>query len=197
MSHNITVKGGSSVLLPTAGKCCDRDIIITAEGDSSTLDGVIDGSVTEITSNANSVRPYVLSEHENLMSVNLPLATSIGESAFTGNRNLPSIDLPSVRSIGEGAFSGCYKLKAVVLRSTKICTLANTDAFNNCYHILGKVNSTHNPTGAKDGYFYVPSALVEEYKVATNWTTFSSQFRALEDYTVDGTITGELDQSKI
>jgi hypothetical protein len=31
----------------------------------------------------------------------------------------------------------------------------------------------------------------------TNWTTFSAQFRALEDYTVDGTTTGELDESKI
>lgn len=32
MSHNITVEGGSSVRLPTAGKYCDRDIIITATG---------------------------------------------------------------------------------------------------------------------------------------------------------------------
>lgn len=29
---NITVEGGSSVRLPTAGKYCERDIIITAEG---------------------------------------------------------------------------------------------------------------------------------------------------------------------
>lgn len=32
MSHNITVEGGSSVRLPTAGKYCDRDIVITAKG---------------------------------------------------------------------------------------------------------------------------------------------------------------------
>ena len=31
-THNITVEGGTSVRLPTAGKYCDRDIIITAEG---------------------------------------------------------------------------------------------------------------------------------------------------------------------
>lgn len=30
--HNITVQGGSSVRLPTAGKYCDRDIVVTAEG---------------------------------------------------------------------------------------------------------------------------------------------------------------------
>lgn len=32
MSHNITVNGGTSVRLPTAGKYCDRDIVITATG---------------------------------------------------------------------------------------------------------------------------------------------------------------------
>lgn len=30
--HNITVEGGTSVRLPTGGKYCDRDIIVTAEG---------------------------------------------------------------------------------------------------------------------------------------------------------------------
>lgn len=32
MTHNITVEGGTSVRLPTAGKYCDRDIIITSTG---------------------------------------------------------------------------------------------------------------------------------------------------------------------
>ena len=35
MSFNIEVQGGSSVRLPTAGKYCDRDIVITATGDGS------------------------------------------------------------------------------------------------------------------------------------------------------------------
>lgn len=35
MSHNITVSGGTSVRLPTAGKYCEQDIIITAEGGGS------------------------------------------------------------------------------------------------------------------------------------------------------------------
>lgn len=41
MSHNITVEGGKSVRLPTAGKYCDRDIIITAEGGAEDLDAVL------------------------------------------------------------------------------------------------------------------------------------------------------------
>ena len=47
------------------------------------------------------------------------------------------------------------------------------------------------------GYIYVPASLSASYKTAGNWTAFSNQFRALEDYTVDGTVTGDLDESKI
>ena len=41
MSHNITVEGGTSVRLPTAGKYCDRDIVVTATGNAENLDDVI------------------------------------------------------------------------------------------------------------------------------------------------------------
>ena len=45
MSHNITVECGTSVRLPTAGKYCDRDIVITATGggsvtEPSTISGI-------------------------------------------------------------------------------------------------------------------------------------------------------------
>jgi hypothetical protein len=82
-------------------------------------------------------------------------------------------------------------------------TLSQKNALENCYHILGTVDSTYNPNGDKDGYFYVPRALLsdddatKDYRRATNWATYASQFRALEDYTVDGTITGDLDPNKI
>lgn len=38
MSFNITVEGGSSVRLPTKGKYCDRDIIVTATGGGGSAD---------------------------------------------------------------------------------------------------------------------------------------------------------------
>ena len=41
MSFNIEVEGGSSIRLPTKGKYCDRDIIITAEGGAEDLDDVL------------------------------------------------------------------------------------------------------------------------------------------------------------
>lgn len=41
MSFNIEVEGGTSVRLPTAGKYCDRDIVITAEGGAEDLNDVL------------------------------------------------------------------------------------------------------------------------------------------------------------
>jgi len=75
----------------------------------------------------------------------------------------------------------------LILRNeSTIVTLSSSEVFD-----------TSDGIGAGIGYIYVPAALIEEYKSATNWSTYATQFRALEDYTVDGTITGELDETKI
>lgn len=232
-------------------------------GGVNPLDALIDGSITEVTSNVTSVRDYAFYYQHNLTTANFPLATKLGSNTFTECGNLNYINLPLVTSSGSTTFSRCSKLttanlplvteigsqffyscialtsvniplvtfvgdqafytcvrlssvdlprvtriksyvfydcrslKSVILRSTTICTLDSTTSFNNCCHYHGTVNATYNPNGDKDGYIYVPKALIEDYKVATNWVTYASQFRALEDYTVDGTITGELDETKI
>ncbi len=205
------------------------------------IDALIDGSLTEITSNAESVRRgafYYADKLEtitlpsaksidvqafnncsNLITVNIPLATSIGSNSFGDCVKLTEVKAPLVTSISANVFYNCkvlktadfssvtridnyvfyqcYSLTALILRSETMCTLANTLAFNGCYHFQGTANVIYNPDGLKDGYIYVPRALIEDYKVATNWVTFADQFRALEDYTVDGTTTGELDESKV
>jgi hypothetical protein len=84
------------------------------------------------------------------------------------------------------AFYECKALIALVLRETSaVCTVSSSGIFG----------STPIANGA--GYIYVPAALVDSYKAATNWSAFAAQFRALEDYTVDGTTTGALDEAKI
>ena len=51
--HNITVEGGTSVRLPTAGNYCDRDIIVTAVG--GTAEPIIEP--LEITENGTYTPP--------------------------------------------------------------------------------------------------------------------------------------------
>ena len=103
------------------------------------------------------------------------------------NSNLEKFDYycPNLTQIQNGAFGGCSKLTTVTLRGNTLVALSHQNNFVN------------TPIANGTGYIYVPKALIEDYKVATNWTTYANQFRALEDYTVDGTTTGKLDESKI
>ena len=113
---------------------------------------------------------------------------------------LPKIDITRFNieysSSSASMFVNCYSLRQVIIRSFGKYSL-NFDAFNNCYHLDGTVNETYNPNGDKDCYIYVPRDMVDTLKSATNWSAYASQIRALEDYTVDGTTTGDLDESKI
>ena len=111
-------------------------------------------------------------------------ATSIGSYAFYSCSELTTANFPVATSIESYAFQSCSGLKSLLLRNNKVCTLSNTNAF------------TSTPISSGTGYIYVPSALIEQYKTANNWSTYASQFRALEDYTVDGTVTGGLDPAK-
>ena len=132
-----------------------------------------------------------------LKRITLPEITVTNTNIFRHCFALQSVDLPKATNIATYIFNSCYSLTQIILRSSAVCTLADANALGDCYHYHGTVNSVYNPSGAKDGYIYVPRALVDSYKSAANWSSFASQFRALEDYTVDGTTTGALDESKI
>lgn len=119
----------------------------------------------------------------------LPKYTSSGYdwNVFSGNTALRVVDLPVIETLGLNyGFSGCTNLAAVILRGSTVCSMTSSTVFNND---SGITKGT--------GYIYVPRAMVDSYKAATNWSTYAAQFRALEDYTVDGTTTGALDESKI
>lgn len=80
---------------------------------------------------------------------------------------------------------GCTALKSLIIRSFGKDYVLNSNSFNNS----GIAKGT--------GYIYVPRNMVDTLKSATNWSTYASQIRALEDYTVDGTTSGALDETKI
>lgn len=127
-----------------------------------------------------------------LTSVNLPAATSVGAYAFR-YQILESITLPSLTTIGgyrvfelckslvradfgplkavnNYCFNSCSLFETLILRNTTMTTLSNTNAL------------TGTKIASGTGYIYVPSALLDSYKAATNWTTYADQFRAIEDY---------------
>lgn len=184
----------------SAGTYATGDIKVAAVSDGSGSGGntdIEDAIVTRtIKSYANdrvvTIGSYAFCDCQSLASVDLPNVTSIGASAFyrvirftevylpevltIGSSSLSycsslaKIDLPKVKSIPTFALSGDYKLVTLILRSSSLVTLEHTNAF------------TSTPIKSGTGYIYVPRALVDSYKAATNWSTFAAQFRAIEDY---------------
>ena len=127
--------------------------------------------------NLTSIGTYAFSYCTALTSVSFPNVTSIGNYAFSSCTALTSASFPNATSVANNAFNKCYQLTSVIIGTnlTTVATLNNTNAFNYCFHILGTVNTTYNPNGLKDGYIYVPLALVESYRTATNWSTYATQ----------------------
>ena len=107
-----------------------------------------------------------------LVSVYLPLVEIFGGSVFIGDTSLETVDFPVLDTIWELAFSGCTALKTVVLRLNRVSQLKTADVFNN------------TPIENGTGYIYVPDNLVEQYKAATNWSTYANQIKPISELEV-------------
>lgn len=177
---------------------------VTTVGDiaftgSQSLTSVSMPNVTEVGSAA-------FQNCKGLTEVDFPNATNIGEAAFNSTSALLHACFPSLASISKSMFqhstievldlpvatniaiTSFYNanLSTLILRNeSTVCSLYNPGVFYN------------TPIAQGTGYIYVPRALIEDYKVAANWSTYADQFRVLEDYTVDGTAIGKLDETKI
>ena len=110
---------------------------------------------------------------ETLIFPNLTKATSYGcfsTSSVSSFQHLTKMAVEKKCSFGSSCFQNQGKLEALILSANEASTLSASNAFKN--------SAIANGTG----YIYVPQALIEQYKVATNWVTYASQFRAIEDY---------------
>ena len=177
-------------------------------GDDAVIDSIIQKTITEFKDNrVEKIGDYAFNNCTALETVELPNAKQIGQQSFVSCVSLDRISFPAVSTIGRACFDKCSGLTSLdcsaltaierygfqyctalgtlILRNGTVCKLYNIDAF------------ISTPIASGTGLIYVPAALVDSYKSASNWSTYASQFRALEDYTVDGTVTGELDESKI
>lgn len=109
-----------------------------------------------------------------LKEVNFPSLTTCGGSFLGGCKALETIDFGSILIINATAFNNCTSLNKVIIRTTsKVCELRNTNAFGG----TGIANGT--------GLIYVPDNLVDSYKIATNWSTYASQIKSLNELEVE------------
>ena len=93
--------------------------------------------------------------------------------------------------IGNNWFQNDTKLKSLVIRSESVTNLSNLNAFT----------GTPFAVGGTGGRCFVSAELISQYQEATNWVTLyeagTCTFLPLEEYTVDGTLTGEIDWDKL
>lgn len=69
--------------------------------------------------------------------------------------------------------NNCNSLTKLIIRNMPTIPELYSNAFNNCYHFTGTVDSTYNPQGLKDGRIYVPDDKVDALKTATNWSAYA------------------------
>ncbi len=141
--------------------------------------------ITEIPDNVTAIGSLAFSHCHDLRLTELSDAmTEVADNCFNGCA-IKFIDAKNVSNFQSACFANCFTLYHFVMRSSTLATASSSNIFSS------------TPIASGTGYIYVPSALIDSYKTATNWSVYANQFRALEDYTVDGTTTGELDESKI
>ena len=111
--------------------------------------------------NVTTVGMWAFQMNSRVEEVYLPNATMVSSGAFNPASNLRIADLGSVSTIQSMLFNSASTLNTVFLRRTgDIANLSSTDAFD--YTPYAK-----SGTGGK---IYVPEALIEKYKTATNWS---------------------------
>ena len=104
----------------------------------------------------------------NLKGAHFPALEIVDEYGMA-NCGVVKFDFPKLHTIKANAFSWGVT-ETMILRVNSVCTLENASALGNC------------PIARGTGYIYVPKALVDSYKSATNWSTYANQIRAIEDY---------------
>lgn len=105
-----------------------------------------------------------------LEDVNFPCLTEIPANGFREYGGVVRADFSVLRRIGSNGFYKCTKLETLIIRTDSVCTVVSGTVW------------TGTPILSGIGFIYVPKNLLESYKIATNWSSLATRFRAIEDY---------------
>ena len=136
------------------------------------------------------------SECTSLTDVYLPKLAkaydSSPQSEFSSCTALERLRLPKLTVMGWHMVYNCSSLRHVdqgeagILLDYSTCPQLETLVLRRTYGVVNMqvTSNIHSscPIANGTGYIYVPRALVEKYKVATNWSVYADQIRAIEDY---------------
>ena len=118
-----------------------------------------------------SIGNYTFGNCNSLISITLPVCTLVNACAFEGCKNLKMISLPKLTVLSsQYHFRSCYNLISLYLMNSVIATLSNSNTFTSTP--IGGYSTSAGTFGS----IYVPTSLLASYKVATNWSFYSSRF---------------------
>lgn len=125
-----------------------------------------------------------------------PEVTRIDEGEFEYCTNLTRADFPKLQTIDGQVFRDTNMTVLILRNDSQVCT----------WEYWGTYSLINTPLRAGKGVVLVPAALVSEYEsygTSSSGNTWrdvyssGSRFLPLEQYTVDGTLTGDIDWAKV
>lgn len=168
----------------------DKGYIDGAEANKDYVPDLVNDTLVEYSSDKiTKVKKYGFAEMFAMKSISLPNCTYLDTSAFQLN-SATEMYLPKVEYVGQSAFAWCKfssiempvttisergfyycgNLKTLIIsQSETVCTLGGT------------LSLKGTPFEKGTGFIYVPDNLVEDYKVATNWSDYASQIKPLSE----------------
>lgn len=87
---------------------------------------------------------------------------SIVQGMFVNCKSLKCVDMGFATGFGWDPFNGCSALDTLILRRDALVSLPNASF----------LSSTQFKSSGNGGIVYVPQALIAQYEVATNWSTY-------------------------
>lgn len=127
-------------------------------------------SGTYVNNTVTIIGRYGLAGCTKLTSVVLPAVRTTDGNSMNGCSEIIKADFSNLQNIRYSTFYSNKKLVTLIIRTQAVAKLEKTSAFKD------------TPIESGTGYVYVPSALVDSYKSATNWSTYADQIRAIENY---------------
>ena len=189
---SVTIPNSVTIIYSNAFSNCQQLVSITIPESVTYMQSSVFMGCTRLTSvnipsGLTILQTETFYDCSSLTGIEIPSSvTSIGDSALRNCTSLTNVTIPSsVTSIGQRAFQGCTSLTNVAIGDS--ITAIGSNAFNGCSSLTSViVNAVTPPTLGSNVFtntnncpIYVPSASVDAYKAANNWSSYASRIQAI------------------